>query len=252
MDGFIIINRSIINWEWYTNINTCRLFEHILYTASFEDTTWRGIDVKRSELITSYNSLSNSTGLSIQNVKTALKNLKKSKDITIKTTTKYQVITVLSYDKYTLPNKQNNKQANRKVTTSKEYKEDIKKDNLKVIKKSKLKSSKIQVERDENDFAIIPNDYFQYSKELGLSEEAIHHEFNRFANYYESISGSKSKRDNWYRAWQSWLTSPYNKGSQSTNNSGNSTTSAIGKVTDELRKHPIASSGRPKSAYSDI
>lgn len=252
MDGFVIINRSIINWEWYTNINTCRLFEHILYTASFKDTTWRGIDVKRSELITSYNSLSNGTGLSIQNVKTALKNLKKSKDLTIKTTTKYQVITVLSYDKYTLPNKQSNKQTNRKVTTSKEYKEDIKKDNLKVIQKNKFQSFKIKVDRDSNDFAIIPNNYFQYSKQLGLSEKEIHHEFNRFANHYESVSGTKSKRDNWYRAWQSWLASPYSNHSKSTNRTNNSTASAISKVTDELREHPIASYGRPKSAYSDI
>ena len=130
MEGFIIIPRSFINWEWYHDNNTKSLFIHIIAKASFKEDKWQGIAIKRGQLVTSLESLSRETSLSIQNIRTSLKKLLKSNDITIKSTSKNLVITVLSYDTYQGTNKQittNQQENNSKITTSKENKKVIEK-----------------------------------------------------------------------------------------------------------------------------
>jgi hypothetical protein len=128
--GFIITHRSILEWEWYKEVNTCHLFRHCIYRANYQDDKWRGIEVKRGSFITSLNSLVEESGLTIQNVRTAIKNLVKTGDLTSKSHSKYRILTVINYDKYQTLNKQTNKQVtsnqqttNKQVTTDKELKE---------------------------------------------------------------------------------------------------------------------------------
>ena len=56
--------------------------------------------VKPGQTITSYQQLANATGLSVQNVRTALKKLIKTGDITVKTTNKFTIISVVEWEKY--------------------------------------------------------------------------------------------------------------------------------------------------------
>ena len=122
--SFIVLNRKILKWEWYQDSNTKDLFIHLLLMANWEDKKWQGMDIKRGSLITSIKHLSEQTGLTSQNIRTALKKLQKSKNLTIKTTNKYSVITINNYDKYQEYNKQltNNQQTtNKQLTTTKQY-----------------------------------------------------------------------------------------------------------------------------------
>tara|TARA_Y100000590_G_scaffold470630_1_gene667173 strand:- start:9639 stop:10337 length:699 start_codon:yes stop_codon:yes gene_type:complete len=205
MEGFIIIPRSFIHWEWYHDNNTKSLFIHIITKASFKEDTWQGIDIKRGQLVTSLESLSRETSLSIQNIRTSLKKLMKSNDITIKSTSKNRVITVLSYDTYQGANKQittNQQENNSKVTTSKEKKEVIeKKDNLSVIQKSN-KPAFINLPKDEFDNYIIQDKYFSYAQSKGLTEGEIFNAYNEFANNYES---SSKRSRNWFCEWKLWI-----------------------------------------------
>lgn len=137
--GFIKIHRKIIEWEWYSDTNTFRVFLHLLLTANFENKKWQGIEIARGQLITSLEKLAKSTSLSIQQVRTALDKLKLTHEITMKTTNAYSFITLTNYnlyqDKINLINTQddthNNKQItneqqtdNKRITTTKEGKED--------------------------------------------------------------------------------------------------------------------------------
>jgi len=59
--GFIKLHRKIIEWEWYDDINTKCLFLHLLLTCNFEDKKWRGIDIKRGQIVTGRNRLAEET-----------------------------------------------------------------------------------------------------------------------------------------------------------------------------------------------
>lgn len=103
MQGYIMLHRKILNWEWYTETNTKSLFIHLLLMANHADEKWRGEIIKRGTLITSYGSLSAQTGLSVQQIRTCLKNLEKTGDITRNPTQRNTLIIVTNYEFYQSP-----------------------------------------------------------------------------------------------------------------------------------------------------
>ena len=124
MGGHIKIDRKILEWEWYSDINTCRLFIHLLLKANWKDGRFQGTEVPRGSLVTSYSNLAKQTGLSVQNVRTAIKHLILTGEITSKQQAKFTVITVKNYDKYQLDNRvtnnrlTENQQASNKLLTT--------------------------------------------------------------------------------------------------------------------------------------
>ena len=109
IEGFIKISRKIMDWEWYTDINTKTLFLHCLLKANFRTKKYQGNTVKKGSFITSIGSLSKETGLTIQQTRTALKHLISTGELTSKSTNKNSIITVVNYDKYQDISKQSNK-----------------------------------------------------------------------------------------------------------------------------------------------
>jgi len=135
--GFIKLFRKFRDWEWYKDHNVKSLYLHLLLTANYTDKKWKGIEIKRGQVLTSLKSLEYELGLKPQQIRTAENKLKRTSEITVKSTNKYRIITVLKYDEYQVNNKQDNKQAtskqqsnNKQVTTTnnekKEKKERIK------------------------------------------------------------------------------------------------------------------------------
>lgn len=100
MEGWIKLYRSLKEWQWYSDINVSRLFIHLLLSASFVTTKWQDIVINRGQCIVGRESLSRETGLSEQQVRTALKKLQKSEEITTKATNKYTIITITNFDRY--------------------------------------------------------------------------------------------------------------------------------------------------------
>ena len=117
MKGFIILNREILDWEWYDNINVKSLFIHCLLKANFKQKSWRGIKIKRGSFVTSVAKLSAELEQTPQQTRTALKNLQTTNEITIKTTNRNSMITIVSYDKYQSIQQTDNKQITNKQQT---------------------------------------------------------------------------------------------------------------------------------------
>src|SRR3972149_217900 len=127
--GYIALHRKILDWEWYKNTNVVRVFFHLLIKANFEKKKWMGIEIMRGSFITSYANLSFETGLSIQQVRTAINKLKSTSEITSIATTEYTVITVVNYDEYQNTNKHRNKRATNEQQTSNKRATTTNKDN---------------------------------------------------------------------------------------------------------------------------
>lgn len=110
LEGFVIEYRKIMQWEWYTDVNTAHLFRHCILKANYVEKTWQGILIKRGSFITSLQKLSAETGLTVKQVRTALEKLEKTGEVTNQSTSKYRIITVQNYDFYQSEGKQKGKQ----------------------------------------------------------------------------------------------------------------------------------------------
>jgi len=63
MIGFVLLNREILDWEWYQSPTVSRLFIHLMLKVNFKTKKWQGITIQRGQLVTSVNSLSSYTNL---------------------------------------------------------------------------------------------------------------------------------------------------------------------------------------------
>lgn len=100
MDGFIKVFRNILNWEWYSDDNTFRVYMHCILEANYQDKRWQGIVIKRGQFVTSISQLSERLKLSPKQIRLALDKLNMSQNVTSKGTNKYTIITICNYDTY--------------------------------------------------------------------------------------------------------------------------------------------------------
>lgn len=77
-----------------------RVFVHLLLTANHADQRWMGFTIKRGQVVCGRNSLSKSLNISEQSIKTALRSLKSTNEITIQSTNRFSVVTICNYDNY--------------------------------------------------------------------------------------------------------------------------------------------------------
>ena len=106
MSGHIKLDRKILEWEWYKNINVKVLFIHMLLKANWKDGKFQGIDIPRGSFVSSYPKLSEETDLTIREIRTALDNLKNTGELTVKRHAKFSVFTVNNYSVYQVDDSQ--------------------------------------------------------------------------------------------------------------------------------------------------
>ena len=130
MTGYIKTFRKMLDWEWYKDIPVRILFEHCLLKANFKPKKWQGIIIEVGSFVTSFDNLAFETGLTVQQVRTALNKLKSTGEVTSKSTSRYSIITIKNWNDYQESNTQDNKQItnnqqtnNKQITTTKESKE---------------------------------------------------------------------------------------------------------------------------------
>ena len=123
--GWIKLHRSLLEWEWYDDINVMRVFLHCLLMANHKDKKYRGAVVERGSFLTGRDALASQTGLTVQQIRTSLNKLKSTNELTIKSSKQGTVIQVVSYDKYqevTNESTTHQPDSNQIVTTNKKNK----------------------------------------------------------------------------------------------------------------------------------
>ena len=121
MEGYVLLNRNILDWRWVKTPNTAYLFILMIIKANFKDMQFEGMNVKRGQFVTSVQSLSRISGLSTQKVRTAISHLKSTNEITITSNNRYSVITIINYDEYqNVTNKPTSKLTGKQQTNNKQ------------------------------------------------------------------------------------------------------------------------------------
>lgn len=100
MEGYIKLYRSLLQWEWYQDANTSRVFQHLLLNANHADGSWKGVKILAGQLVTSSTSIAAALRLSRQAVRTALLHLKSTGEITIQTTNNFILVTIANWASY--------------------------------------------------------------------------------------------------------------------------------------------------------
>ena len=129
MDAWVKLYSKFKYWKWYKKQNVKDVFIHCLISANWKDSKFENVDVPRGSFVTSYKKMSEELGMSVQEVRTALRWLKSTQELTITTYAKFTVIAINNYQNYQEPNTIPNSQLtgyqhapNTQLTTIEEYK----------------------------------------------------------------------------------------------------------------------------------
>jgi hypothetical protein len=100
MEGWVKLHRKIVSWGWFDEPETLKAFLYMLVMANHKDTIYYGESLKRGQFLTGRHSLCKELKLSEQTIRTILKRLEKTGEISIKSTNQNSVITICKYDIY--------------------------------------------------------------------------------------------------------------------------------------------------------
>lgn len=128
-EGYIKLHRSLVEWEWYSDTVTKAVFLHLLITANYENKQWKGQLIKRGQRVVSRGKLSQELNISEQKIRTALKRLISTGEITKSLYAKNTIITVVNYDRYQDSNQISNQQSTSNQPATNHNERKIKKDN---------------------------------------------------------------------------------------------------------------------------
>ena len=99
--GFIKIDRQILEWRYHDCYYAFTIWMHILLLANWTDGYFKGNPIKRGELVTSINNLMLVTGIKSDNtIRKWLKVFESEDMISLKSTNKYTHISIVNYDKF--------------------------------------------------------------------------------------------------------------------------------------------------------
>lgn len=121
MAGFIKLHRKMKKWGWYKDPNTFRLFVHLLLSASYKEVDYRGHHIMPGQVVCGRKQLAEELGLGEQTIRTALNHLKSTNEVTIKSTNKFSIVTIVNWAKYQClvqdANQQNDQQDDQQLTS---------------------------------------------------------------------------------------------------------------------------------------
>jgi len=197
-NGWIKTHRKFKEWEWYQDANTFRVFFNLLISANHEPKKWRGFDIGIGEVPTGRKKLSEELNLSEQNIRTALKHLELTNEITIKSHREFSIIKLNNWNQYQLTNQQTNQLTNQQPTNNQPTPNHT-------IRTKRIKELKNKEEEGKSKRFIPPS-----TEEvilLFLEKGSTSQEADNFWNFYESKGWmvGKNKMKSWKASVSVWI-----------------------------------------------
>ena len=138
MNGYIKLHRNLVNWTWYKDINVKTLFLHCLIKAAYSECNYKGVIIKRGQFMSTLEQLSEETGLSISQVRTAIKKLKQTNDLETISSNRSTLFCVVNYDTYQNVDKRETDEQEVEKEIPIEAREEIQKDNKQIANKKQI------------------------------------------------------------------------------------------------------------------
>ena len=117
LSGFVKLHRKMIEWGWYSDSIVKDVFIHILMVAAWKDGTYLGHDIKPGQAIIGRKKMAEELGFSEQQIRTALKKLESTGEISLFSTNKFTIATVENWEFYQCCDDEGNQQITNKQPT---------------------------------------------------------------------------------------------------------------------------------------
>lgn len=225
--SYIKLDRRITGWEWFTDANTLKLWIYLLVNAQYQDGSYKGIEIKRGQLVTGRKKLAEQLEMSEQQIRTCLEHLQATNEITINSTNKYSLITIVKYGFYQGDdddiNQQNNQQGNQRITNkqptnnhnkrNKESKEgkEIKNITSLYAPSSKENDAVARIPLNEKDtFYLIFQEDIDHYKELYPAVD-VEQEIRAMVGWCEANPNNRKTKGGVKRFINNWLNKAQNK-----------------------------------------
>jgi len=195
-EGWVRLHRVCIENNWLKNHKLWVFWTYCLLKASYRDYVpkikFQNIPIKAGEFIFGLHRAAEDTGLSVQSIRTCIDYLKKSKNLTIKTTNKFSVVTITNWTLYqsdedeSTSNPTNKQQtSNKQVTTY---------NNNKNNKNNKNKSKSVDLPSDFDAFIrkffneyvkmVHPRSTTRLDSEMGAVRTLLNLGYDDISEYY--------------------------------------------------------------------
>ena len=143
LNGFVKLHRKMIEWGWYSDCVVKDVFIHILMVATFKPTKYLGYDLKPGQAVIGRKKLAKELGFTEQQIRTALKKLESTGEISLFSTNRFTIATVENWEFYQGDSETDNQQItnnqptnNQQITNNQPHLKNVKKDkNVKNVKK---------------------------------------------------------------------------------------------------------------------
>jgi len=98
--GWVKAHRSFLDWEWMRKGHSFKVMMALVFKANYEPNTYQGTLVDRGSLIIGRDLFASELGISVQQLRTILRNLESTGEITTKSSRKGTIVTVVRYEDY--------------------------------------------------------------------------------------------------------------------------------------------------------
>ena len=96
--GFIKLSDDLPNWAWYGDNNTLSVYIRLLIGAVWRETEYQNTTLQRGQIATTLPKIAKENGITERQARTILDRLKATDRVSVKTTSKFSIITLNNYD----------------------------------------------------------------------------------------------------------------------------------------------------------
>lgn len=190
-EGFILIHRRLLDWQWYSNKNDRIVWLHCLLSANWKDGYFEGKKIERGSFVTSYDKLAKEIGISVQQLRTSLNHLKSTNEITHETNNQFSIITINKYNDYQLEQQTNQQTINKRLTNEQQTINNNRINNNKSIKEINNIKEKINKKEKYGSFNNVKLTDEEYQK--------LKDKFNDYESKIENLSSYLAMKGDKYK-----------------------------------------------------
>jgi hypothetical protein len=147
-ETWLKLYRSMLDWEWYQDINTKVLFLHFLLIVNIRPQRKLGMSIPTGSIDRTQEQLATETGLTLRQLRTAISKLKLTGELTVVRGPKFSVYTLKNWSRYQAERQKIVRSFDSRATVERQKSDSLNKNNKNI--KNRKKEEALPPEEEED------------------------------------------------------------------------------------------------------